>query len=518
MTDGSVATRIDDVKIVGGGDIGLLTALSIRQLNPDVDVTVIDDFEREIPQVGKSTYREIQNVLHGTLGFDESQFIAEVRPVWKASVYFRDWCGYPEFHYPFDPQTKFPESDTPDAIEHYYYYYDELYDSLDHLTKGEEIVAQRQSPWFYGPDGNLDRYDNVAYHLNTERFNSFLRERSQDRGISLVDDAITGVETTGSHIDRLQGENGTYEADLYVDATGFDRVLRSEQEATFEDFDFPLDRALNVRLERSLEEVIPATIVESGDYGWFWHIDTYDNRDLGYVFASEYVSEEDARTEFLDHIEEVAPSDAGPDPVDPSEIDLYEFSSGYFDRAWVENCLTIGNAEGFVEPLQSTGLTANATAAVRLANLLSGHGRIADDDLRRTYNGWVRNLWESIYDFISIHYANSAGQTAFWRDVSRIDVSPRVERIDESFDATGFDWSINPLLDQPDLRDLQVFQAPDFYTVMRNMGASSEFYDRTDIDVRRTTKHEIDKRYRQISADVEDHLSIKQLYKGIMEL
>jgi len=508
--------RIDDVLVVGGGDIGLLTALSVRQLNPTVDVTVVDDFDQDASGVGKSTYREIQQVLHGTLDIDEREFIARVRPIWKASVYFRDWCGYPSFQFPFDPQTKYPSTDTPNAVEYSYHYYDELAASPDHRTKGEEIVAQSKSPWYFDAQGDLDRYDEVAYHLDTERFNGYLRELCRDRSVDLVDDAITTVETTGAHVDGLEGERQNYDADLYVDATGFDRVLRSEQDVQFRDFAFPLDSALHAQVERSLSDVIPATVVETGAYGWFWHIDTYDHRDLGYVYASAFVDEDDAREEFREHVADVAPDGAGSDPIGEADVETYSFTSGYYDRAWVDNCLAIGNAEGFVEPLQSTGLTANATAAVRFGNLLSAHGRIADDGIRADFNAWVSRLWESIYDFISVHYLYADGETAFWQAMTARDVSPRVRQILASFDRNGFDWTVNRLAGDPDVIQPLVFQAPDFYTVMRSMGATATFYETNDFSVSDAVKRREDQRYQANRDAVSDYLTTRELYKGVM--
>jgi tryptophan halogenase len=509
--------QVDEVTVVGGGDVGLLTALAVRQMNPSVDVTVVDDFGAEIPQVGKSTYKEIQSILHGALQLDEHEFISEVKPVWKASVFFRDWCDRQPFQFPFDPPAKYPNVNTPDAIEHFYYHYDELYDSPDHRTRGEQILAQGKSPWFYGPDGDLDKYDEVAYHLDTERFNTFLRQRCRQRGVSLVDDEITVVETTGSRIDAVRSERRRYEADLYVDATGFSRVLRSEQDAAFRDFEFPLDAALNVRIDRSLADVVPATVIETGDHGWFWQIDTYDDRDLGYVFATEYVDEEDALAEFQEFAAEVATADAGGDPVvTEAEVDRYDFESGYYERAWVRNCLAIGNAEGFVEPLQSTALTANASLAVRFANLLSSHGRVADDALREAFNESVRRTWESIHDFVGVHYEYATGDTPFWEAMASLDVSPRTDRIAAEFDKHGYDWTVD-VADDGDLAALEVFALPDFYTVMRNMGATSAFYEANDFEVSDEVAEQRDQFYRDIQRRVEDdHLTVREFYKGVL--
>ena len=511
-----MAEKIEDVTVVGGGDSGLLTALSIAKLNPGIDVTVVDDFQRDIPQVGKSTYSKILSILHETLEIDDFRFVTEVRPVWKGSVYFRDWCGYPEFQYPFDVHLKFPSVDDPDATEKYYYYYDELYASPDHHTAGEEIVAQRKSAYNYNPrEGGYVRYDDVAYHLNTERFNSFLRELCDERGVTLADDEITDVAVADGRIEHVRSDRRTYDADLYVDATGFDRVLKSQLESEFTEFPFVLDSAFNARVERSLEEVVPATVVESGEYGWFWQIDTYDNRDLGYVYASEYVDDDAALAEFHEYIERVAP-DGAARPGD-DDVAKYEFTSGYFDRAWEGNCLAVGNAEGFVEPLQSTGLTANAQAAVNLANLLASHGRINDEGIRDTYNAWVRRSWESIADFISIHYKFGRGDTEFWEAMASMDVSDRVELLVGEFSRNGFDTKISPT-ENADVEDLLVFRPINFYEIMRKMGVRSAFYESHEFEVPDSVKEDEEEYYRGVREEVENYLSTKEFYKGVLEL
>jgi len=510
MTD-----KIDNVLIVGGGDVGLLTALSLQKLVPGVDVRVVDDFQQEVPQVGKSTYSDIQRILHGTLDIDEIRFISEVKPIWKASVFFRDWCGCPPFQYTFDSNEGFLGPDTNDLAERSHYYYEELGNETGHHTRDGEIVAQRKSPWYYQNNGDLGKYEKFAYHLTTRRFNSFLRDLCRERGVTLVDDAITSVETTRTSIDTIRSDDREYEADLYVDATGFNRVLRSAQDVAFRNFEFPLDRAFNAQIDRPLSEVIPATVIETGDYGWFWQIDTYDNRDLGYVFDSEFVDDETARTEFREFVAEVAPGDDEPE-ISVAELDSYAFTSGYYDRAWAANCVAIGNAEGFVEPLQSTALTANALTALELASILSSNDRIVDDDLRGEYNEAVRTTWESIYDFIAVHYIHSSGDTAFWQQASSIDTSPRVERIGNLFDRRGFDPRV--LQADEESADLAIFSTFDFFEIMRKMGETSKFHESNRFEMSDSYRHEAEQYYQNQQNVVENyHLDVDEFYKGILE-
>ena len=501
--------RITDVAIIGGGDIGLLTALILDRLNPDLSIRVIDDFSAEPPQVGKSTYKRIGSILHDVLDIDEQTFIAAVKPVWKGSVFFRNWGGK-TFHFPFDTSHHFPGTQTQRANEFHYYLYSESCTRRDHRTRGEEIVAQRKSPMYYDPgQGRYRKYEFVAYHLNLKRFNAFLRELCRDRSIPLVDDAVTEVQSGGEHIKQVIGEREAYQADLYVDATGFNRVLKSTLDDTFHAFDFPLNRAVNTRIDRPLEDVLPATAIDSGTAGWFWQIDTYDVRDIGYVYSSAFIEEEAAVAEFIDH--------CGGD-IPPEEVGRFSFTSGYFPNAWQGNCVTIGNAEGFVEPLQSTGLTANAEAAVVFANMMSAHGAVNDAGIRRTYNAWVARLWTSIYDFICLHYKFADGETPFWRSVQDLELSARNRVILRHYDENGFMTITNPLLDEPGVNDVLVFDPADFYLLLRNLGVRSSFYEDHAFDISPKVRQQRDAYYLDIQQDVDGYLTHEEVYFGIPEL
>ena len=504
-----MSQRIDDVTVVGGGDSGCLAALAINRMNPDVDVSIVDDFDAPLPQVGKATFLEIMGILHNSLGINEYRFIEEVKPVWKLTVYFRDWCGYDSFHYPFDPGQKFPGEHVPNAIERYVYWYEEGYANDDHLTIGEEIATQQKSPFYLdGKSGEYERYPNVAYHLNTKRFNGFLREICRERGISLVNDQIVDVEVDNNRIVRLRSESQSYESDLYIDATGFNRFLKGEQNGEFRDFPIPLDAAYTTTVDRPLSEVVPATVVDSGDHGWYWHIDTYENRDLGYVYSTDYVSDERAKTEFLDHWEA---------DIDPDDVLRYEFNSGYYDPCWETNCVPIGNSAAFMEPLQAPALTTNAKAAVKLGSLLSAHGRIVNDSVREAFNAWMRKSWNSIYDFISIHYRYAQGDNEFWQALQSVDLRDRVEFLIEEFDESGFNRGIDPTQKRTDVQGLEIFNHMSFYVMMRNFGATSEFYETANFDIPEEFTAEQKEIDRQTSEHVDGFLTTEEIYRTVIE-
>jgi tryptophan halogenase len=494
---------VSSVTVVGGGDAGLLAALAIRRVNPDLDVRVVDDFEDPPTSVGQGTFQSIVPLLHDALGIDEGRFLREVRPVWKGSSYFRDWCGYEPFHYSFDIRSVKPEPNDPRSVESLYHYYE----TGDMSTPAEGIVDNRKTPLVYAPSqDSYVMYPNMAYHLSIGRFNEFLRTVCTERDIDLVDDRVTNVETNadGTWVERVEGESAVYDADLYVDSTGFARHLIGELDADYRSFDIPLDRAVTATADIDIADIVPATVLDTGEYGWFWQIDTPDGRGMGYVYSSDHVSDEDAHAEFDAHREE-----------NLDNVAHHGFDSGFFEDTWVGNCVATGNAQGFIEPLQATSLTTHLNTALRLARRLAARGHVNDAAFRESYNTYVRGSWNSVYDFISIHYLFADTENAFWEEMRSIPISDRVEAYLDYYDRNGFELFESELVtEEGTQRGMLAFPTSSLYFVMRHMGAESTFYEEHDFEV----SDEVTERWRQRNGYVEDLadtcLSYEQVYKS----
>lgn len=488
--------RVTDVVFVGGGDAGLLSALLLKKINPDFHIRVIDDFSEDIPEVGKSTISYILHTFHEVLEIDRSRFISEVKPIWKASVYFTDWCGCDPFHVPFDGFSILPDSDEQKFEEMYY-----RYKSKEYHTIGCEMAESGVTPVVdLSGRGNFTTYDHVAYHLSTNRLNQFLRILCEERGVELIDDRITEVIGGGESIERIDSESNTYDADLYVDATGFKRLLMGKLDNDFITYDFPLNAALVAQADISLSDIDPATVINSGPHGWFWQIDTFDCRDLGYVYSSDYVSKEHAIQEFLDERPEISEDD----------IKSYQFQAGSFEHAWVGNCVAIGNALGFVEPLQSTAVTTNAELTERLSNLFAEHSRYNHRGIRRIYNSFANTIWRNVYDFVSIHYRYSSGDNEFWEAMQAVNDYENLERYVGSFRENGFNSYEE--FDGYGGPTLFIFNQYLFYRVLRSLNVDSDFYESIDVSVDEEIKETVSQRNSDIQRSIKNHLSYEEVY------
>lgn len=495
--------NIETITIVGGGDAGLIAALSFKQTNPSVDVKIIDDFTEDIPTVGKSTISYILHTFHEFLEIDMHEFIPAVKPIWKGSVYFEEWCGCEPFHVPFDAASLQPQEPGRKQFETLYH----RYETDNFRTMGGEIAEEALSP--FSTDGNF--YRQVAYHLGTDRLNEFLRERCRERDIKLVDDEIIRVKTAENHITSIVSDTTAYESDCYVDATGFDRDLMGALDNDFKRYDFPLDSAVVAQTDLQLAEVLPATLIHSGPHGWFWQIDTFDCRDMGYVYSSDHVSDDEAISEFIEEKDE---------PISSGDIQQYRFESGRYEEAWVNNCLAIGNALGFVEPLQSTALSVNAMLNEKCGQLLSAHHGINHSGVRELYNATVRGLWDNVYDFISIHYRFADGDNQFWRDMRSVNDEATLARYVDNWHDNGF-ASFDEFggraesFSGPDQQgsSLRGFNQYLYYHVLRSLGVDSEFYENVDILVSDDVKAEVDEHDADIERRTAGLLTCEEFYE-----
>jgi len=391
MTNTVTVDQVNEILIVGGGDVGLMTALQLNNHLSDIDIWVVDDFDQPVPNIGKSTYAAIKPILHDSCNISRNRFINEVRPVWKLSLDFQSWFGCDQFHLPFDSNTVLISNNYEKSKEEFLY----RYKKNNMMTRGVALAESNKTPFYRREDGVLSQpYGGDAYHLSPNRFNPFLKKVSTERGIKVINNEITEIEVENNSIEYVASDQSRYYSDLYIDATGFNRSLIGELGNEFKEFGTYLDSAVVATLPIELQDIVPSTVIRSADAGWGWQIDTIDGRDVGYVYSSTHTNKKDATEVLIDWY---------PD-VQENNIREYNFTSGRLTQAWVNNCVAIGNAYGFVEPLQSTSLTVAGTQGSKLAQLLNRQDKVITVDVRKISNNIVSSIWHNIDQFIQMHY------------------------------------------------------------------------------------------------------------------
>jgi tryptophan 7-halogenase len=170
----------------------------------------------------------------------------------------------------------------------------------------------------------------------------------------------------------------------------------------------PCDRAFALPSRRA-GALTPYTRATARRAGWTWRIPLQHRTGNGYVFSSRFISESDAREALLSIIGDAA----------QGEPRLLKFSPGRRERAWAGNCIGIGLASGFLEPLESTSIYLVQAAVTDLIDLMPQRGSNPSDwRLSEEFNRRNNMQYERIRDFLILHYAaNDRAYEPLWDHV-----------------------------------------------------------------------------------------------------
>jgi tryptophan halogenase len=435
------------VIVVGGGSAGFMAALALRAKVPDVRVAVIRSKDIGIIGVGEGSTVPLTDFLHGFLRADYRTLLKIAQPTWKLGIKFI-WGPRGHFFYPFGPQMDFTPHELPRNIA--FYCEREMDDAtVEMAMMARERVFQRQ------PDGRPRLHGQVAYHIENEKFVTYLEAFAKNVGVEIIDDTIETVLQGEAGVTGLKLASGRTESgDLYVDCSGFKSLLLGQALGEpFVSYNRTLfcDRAVAGGWDRTTEPVHPYTTSESMSTGWCWQIEHVGRVNRGYVYSSAFISDEDAEREFRAKNPKVGPTR------------VVKFVSGRYERGWVKNVVAIGNASGFVEPLEATALSVIATRSALLAQTLWESGGQVTPFQVDLYNRHHARIWDTIRDFLACHYRfNHHLTTPFWRhcqnETELGGAAPFVEYYQE-FGPTGV-WG--PLLVDP----LCTFGVPGYLTIL----------------------------------------------------
>jgi len=395
-----------DIVIAGGGTAGWVAAATLaRFLGNRASVTLVESDEIGTVGVGEATIPQIHNLIIG-LGLDQTDFLRRTNGTFKLGIEFSDWLG-----------------------EGHSYIH-----SFGYTGRGVGLIAFRQL-WLrgraLGVAGELGDYNfNIAaarlgrmstsagsktipdlayaYHFDASLFARMLREYAEERGVRRVEGMILDVERDSESGDimalALNGERKV-QGDFFVDCTGFRSLLLGKTlGVSYQDWSqwLPCDSALAVPCESS-EAFRPYTQALSRKAGWQWRIPLQHRTGNGHVYSSKFISDDEAASTLLANLDGAALAD--PRPI--------RFTSGCRETFWSRNCVALGLAAGFMEPLESTSIHLVQSAVGRLLNVLPGD-LARTESARETFNRLSAIEWARVRDFITLHYYANGREGPFW--------------------------------------------------------------------------------------------------------
>jgi tryptophan 6-halogenase len=239
-----------------------------------------------------------------------------------------------------------------------------------------------------------------------------MKDYAMPRGVEqIVDDVVdVKLDESGSIDHIITKEHGSINGDLFIDCTGFRGLLINKAlDEPFISFSDSLlcDRAIAMQVPTDIEKdgINPYTSATALSSGWVWNIPLYGRIGTGYVYSSEFISEEEAEKEFRSHLGEASNN---------CKASHIKMRVGRNRDSWVKNCVAIGLSSGFVEPLESTGIFFIQHGIEELVNHFPD--RSFNPELIKSYNKAIANCIDGVRDFLTLHYcASDREDTPFWR-------------------------------------------------------------------------------------------------------
>ncbi len=441
------------VLVAGGGSAGWLAAATLdAALNREgaraAAITVVESPDTPRIGVGEATLPTIRKALR-RLRISEAEFLAATEATFKQAIVFAGWGGPGSgFAHPFHTRpgdaaeqagARFLRSDgrTPFA---------DLVTPQPALAAAFRGPRRAEDPDYAGPLP-------YAYHMDAEAFAELLAARATARGVVRVAAHLEApARAMGQPLGEVRAADGRrFAADLFVDATGFRRLLIGQGGFVDQSRHLICDAAVALRAPCAPGPTRPFTLAAAREAGWTWDIPLRARRGRGYVHSSAHLSPAAAE----DVLRAESPG-AG-------EARRLVFQVGRLAQPWQANVVAVGLAAGFVEPLESTGLHLADLAA----GLLAENAPLAGPNpaLARAYSAHLVAAHDEVVDFVSVHYAASPRRdTPFWRDAA--DPARRTDRVAHLLEL----WESRPPVAADFPNSLQAFNHRNWEFILHGLG------------------------------------------------
>lgn len=424
---GSAVRRI---VIVGGGSAGWMAAAALGALlgRRVQEIVLVESAEIGTIGVGEATLPTLR-AFNGTLGLDEIEFIRKTQATFKLGIEFQGWNPQRTFFHGFSDFGPDMRGVSPHQLWLKMRAAGDERSYADYSISTVAAGLGRFAPPIPDRGSVLGSYS-YAFQFDATAYAAYLRSFAERHGVKRIEGRIVDV--------RLRPDDGFVEAvvlqgersvsgDLFIDCSGFAALLIERAlHAGFDDWSrwLPCDRALAVA-SAPVSEPAPFTRSIAHRAGWQWRIPLQHRTGNGHVFCSSHIAEEEAARTLLGNLD----GEALGTPR------LLKFTAGQRREIWKRNCVALGLASGFLEPLESTSIHLVESGIGRLIELFPDRG--FEPRLAAEYNRLMTRSYESIRDFIILHYHKSRRDGEFWRYCQNMAIPDALRHQIELFQAAG---------------------------------------------------------------------------------
>lgn len=422
---------IQHIVIVGGGSSGWMSAAALAQaLRGQCRITLIESDEIGTVGVGEATIPSIK-IFNQYLGIDESEFLKFTQGTFKLGIEFINW-GKQDHQY-FHPFGTFGADF--DQVPLYQYW-------LRSRSEGDtSSLFDYSMAWCAAKNGKMvltcrdpkliQSTAEYAYHIDAGLYAKFLRRYAEARGVIRTEGIVVNakLQNNTGFIESLQLADGSViAADFFIDCSGFRGLLIEETLHTgYEDWShwLPCNSAIAVPTEKH-SELLPYTKSIAHSAGWQWRIPLQHRTGNGHVYCNNFMNDASAQDILVNNL-------TAKILAEPRQL---RFTTGHRKKFWNKNCVAIGLAAGFMEPLESTSLHLVQTAIMRVIALFPN--RDFDPLIAQEYNRVTQLEYQGIRDFIILHYkATQRDDSEFWRYCAAMPIPENLQYKIDHFKRAG---------------------------------------------------------------------------------
>jgi tryptophan halogenase len=422
----SKSSKKKTIVIAGGGTTGWLASAALGKVFKKLyHVVLIESDEIGRVGVGEATIPPLRT-FHRLLGIDETEFMRETQATIKLGIEFHNWGKQDEKYF-----HSFGNSGKDCwACDFQHFWLAGKQKGLHNEPIGvycREYLAAQENKAFAGDNSGVQ----YAYHLDAGLYADYLKKRSLADGVEHVEGIIdkVNIKPEDGSIANLELNDGRkISGDLFLDCTGFSaRLISGALNVGYESYShfLPCDSAVAVQTEK-VSGTKPYTQAIAHPFGWQWRIPLQNRTGNGLVYASRYVSDEDAKSALLNNLESST----------ITQTRSFKYHTGRRNKAWHKNCIAIGLAAGFLEPVESTSIHLAMSTVLRLLKFFPT-GEITDTN-RDEFNDQTQIEMERTRNFIILHYhATEREDSAFWRYCKDMEIPDSLRHRIELFKDTG---------------------------------------------------------------------------------
>ena len=376
--------------VVGGGTAGLITALMVkRAYHEKALVRVIKSKNIGIVGVGESSTEHWRDFC-SFVGIPLLDAIKKADATFKGGVYFDKWAENDFMH-------SIGGVNNHSLCDYFYNY-------------AYNIAKQKPFEYFVIPGATansipLESFANPPTHqfqFDTHKLNDMLLDECGRLCVEVVtDDLVDATFFENGDIKTLNSVTKVYDTDFVFDCTGFARLLidkvYKQKWISYSEY-LPLNSAITFATGE-MEEYNYYTKCTARDAGWNWTIPTQSRTGNGYVYCDGFIGRDEAHAEM--------------ESAYGMKLDIgkeFKFDPGRVDKAWVNNCVSVGLSQSFVEPLEATSIG----SAIQSVFAFLGH---FPSNSKEQYNQCMADLFDNIVDYVQAHYLTKREDTPFWKEV-----------------------------------------------------------------------------------------------------